>query len=107
MNTKRKKLLIELEGIMSNGYNDFIENYGPGGVYEGSGRSFSYPATFRDEDGELHKRMMVLPKFTSEQVLMSGFYQLGANQMPVYWNLNMVLQHLEKRYGLVLDMDEE
>lgn len=46
MNEKRKRLLIELAKIVGNEfYNGSIQNWGPGGVFEGEGRSFRYKLT--------------------------------------------------------------
>ena len=51
MDEKRKRLLIELEEIVGNEfYNANIQNWGPGGVFEGGGRGFRYAVTFQDKD---------------------------------------------------------
>ena len=52
MNEKRKRLLIELEDIIGHEfYNAKIQNWGPGGVFEGEGRELRYPVTFHDKNG--------------------------------------------------------
>jgi hypothetical protein len=56
MNEKRKRLLIELEEIIGHEfYNAKIQNWGPGGVFEGEGRELRYPVTFHDEVGKTIK----------------------------------------------------
>ena len=37
---------------------------------------------------------------------MTGHFKFGANQMPVYINMNENLRHLEKNYGLVIDKED-
>ena len=97
---KRAKLLAELERIVgSNCYNGSIQNYGPGGFYEGSGRDFRYPLTVIDEDGEKRKRYGSADD-VSPQVLSSGYYAFGANRLHIIQALNEVLAHLEDKYGL-------
>lgn len=40
---KRLDLLQNMVSICSTAYNDYIQNYGHGGEYEGEGRHFNYP----------------------------------------------------------------
>ncbi|MBZ9755261.1 hypothetical protein LB524_08180 [Mesorhizobium sp. ESP6-5] len=56
----RKTLLIKFESIIGNEcYNANIQNWGPGGVFQGEGREFRYPITFRDEEGTKIKKRYV------------------------------------------------
>ena len=41
--------------IGSECYNSSIQNYGPGGEWEGEGREFRYPVTFMNSDGRKEK----------------------------------------------------
>ena len=62
--------------------------------------------TYIDKNGNKTK----YPYFSDdpdEKVLMSGYYAFGANQMPIFINLNLVLSHLEKHHGLVIEDQEE
>lgn len=80
MNEKRKRLLIELENIVGNEfYNGNIQNWGPGGVFEGEGRALRYPVTFRDKDGKTIKTKHVDPALPADTVI-TGMYRLGANE---------------------------
>lgn len=79
----RKALLIELESIIGNEcYNANIQNWGPGGVFEGEGREFRYPITFRDEEGQKLKRRRVEPSL-SNATLLGGYYAFGANELHI------------------------
>lgn len=102
MNEKRKRLLIELEKIVGNEfYNGNIQNWGPGGVFEGEGRALRYPVTFRDEDGKTIKTKQVDPAFPADTVI-TGMYRLGANELSIMRALDLVVSHLERNYGLDL-----
>lgn len=80
MNEKRKRLLIELEKIVGNEfYNGNIQNWGPGGVFEGEGRALRYPVTFRDKEDKTLKTKHVDPALPSDTVI-TGMYRLGAER---------------------------
>jgi len=97
---KRSGILVELERIVGNQcYNGNIQNYGPGGVWEGEGRSFRYPLTFL-VDGKKTKHLS--PIKTPPDVLLTGYYAFGANQLHVVRALDKVLVCLETKYGLKL-----
>lgn len=100
----RRKLLVRMESILGNAcYNGNIQNYGPGGVREGEGRSFRYPMTVRMPDGAKCKvREMAIPASVPNEALLSGYYAFGANQLDVMAALDMILKHLEQNYGLVI-----
>ena len=98
----RKSLLVELEAIIGNQcYNSNIQNWGPGGVFEGEGREFRYPLTFRDDDGNKIKRRYVNLKNDGDGVL-DGYYAFGANELHIMVGLNRVLDYLEREHGLKL-----
>ena len=96
-----KALLIRMEGIIgSECFNGNIQNYGPGGFYQDAGRSFRYPVTFH-ENGEDRKHRSVSPDIDT-QVLMTGRYKFGANELNVFGALEKVVGMLQAEYGLRL-----
>ena len=100
----RRDLLIAMESILGNEcYNGSIQNYGPGGVREADGRSFRYPIMLRATDGSKTKiRDHRIPSTASDEMVRSGYYQFGANQLDVMAGLDRILQLLENRHGLTL-----
>lgn len=102
MNEKRKRLLIELEMIVGNEfYNANIQNWGPGGVFEGEGRALRYPVTMRDRDGKTIKTKHVDPALPAETVII-GMYRLGANELSIMRAMDLVVSYLERNRGLDL-----
>lgn len=102
MNEKRKRLLIELEKIVGNEfYNANIQNWGPGGVFEGEGRALRYPVTMRDWDGKTIKTKHVDPALPAETVI-TGMYRLGANELSIMRAMDLVVSYLERNRGLDL-----
>lgn len=102
MNEKRKRLLIELENIVGNEfYNGNIQNWAPGGVFEGEGRALRYPVTLRGKDGKTIKMRHVDPALPAETVI-TGMYRLGANELSIMRALDLITTHLERNYGLDL-----
>ncbi len=101
----RRRLLIKLEEIVGNQcYNKNIQNYGPGGVREVEGRAFRYPLTLRSSDGTTTEvRGRSIPLDVTDDMLRSGHYAFGANQLDVMEGLERVLQFLEKNHGLVVE----
>jgi hypothetical protein len=96
----RKSLLVELESIIGNEcYNANIQNWGPGGVFEGEGREFRYPITFRDSEGRKLKRRRVDVKSDGEDIL-DGYYAFGANELHIMKGLDRVLDYLVREHGL-------
>ncbi len=103
MGTKRKELLIKMERIVgSECYNARIQNWGPNGVFQGEGRDFRYPITFRDETGEKIKKK-VINNSTPTELLMDGYYAFGANELHIVKSLDKILSLLEKEYGLQVE----
>ncbi len=100
VNNARKALLIELESMIgSECYNASIQNWGPGGVFEGEGREFRYPITFRDDEGRKIKKRYVDGDMNADTVL-GGYYAFGANELHIMNGLNRVLDYLEREYQL-------
>lgn len=99
---KRAQLLARLEQIVgSNCYNGSIQNYGPGGSFEGEGRDFRYPLTVVDAGGTKRKRRSTAIDETPE-VLSTGYYSFGANRLQIIHALNKVLEYLETNADLKL-----
>jgi hypothetical protein len=100
----RRELLVAMESILGNEcYNASIQNYGPGGVREADGRSFRYPLMLRSADGTKTKvRDRRIPPDASDEMVRSGYYQFGANQLDVMAGLERILQYLEEHYGFAL-----
>lgn len=100
MTTKRAALLAELEQIVGNNcYNGSIQNYGPGGAQYGEGRTFRYPLTTVDQNGDKQKHNW-LPSDFAPEVLTTGYYAFGANRLHIMTALDEVLRILEKKHGL-------
>lgn len=94
-------LLIKMERIIgSECYNGKIQNYGPGGVWEGEGRSFRYPVKFLDGD-EAQKHWTV-PADIAPEVLMTGRYQFGSNELSIFRALAKIVEMFERDYGVRL-----
>ena len=92
----RKALLIRLESMIGREcYNANVQNWGPGGVFEGEGRDFRYPVTFRDENGNKMKKRSVDPGMPDERIL-GGYYAFGANELHIMKALDDILDHLER-----------
>lgn len=100
---KRLRLLLELEHIVGGQcYNGNIQNWGPGGVYEGEGRKFRYPVTFTDAKGGRVKRWGSATD-VPDAIAMTGYYAFGANQLSIVRAIDKVLEYLERNYALKLD----
>lgn len=94
-----RHLLIRMENIIGNEcYNGSIQNYGAFGEWEGEGRSFRYPVTFI-KDGKEFKRHAVLNEFPDD-VMMTGRYKFGANELSIFRALLKIVQMLRDEYGL-------
>ena len=97
---ERASLLAKLEQIVgSNCYNGSIQNYSPGGSFEGEGRHFRYPLTLADAEGTTWKRRSPATDETPE-ALSTGFYSFGANRLHIIKALNEVLDYLETNADL-------
>lgn len=94
------ELLVKMEQIIGNEcYNSKIQNYGPGGVWQGEGRSFRYPVKFLDGD-EVVKRWSVYD--IPPEVLITGRYQFGSNELSIFRALAKVVEMIEREYGVRL-----
>jgi hypothetical protein len=99
-----RELLIRMEQIIgSECYNRHIQNYGPGGVRQGEGRRFRYPANYM-KNGEL-LRDGTRPKDMPAEVLITGHYRFGANRLGIHNALLKVIDMLEADYGLKIPRD--
>ena len=102
MSKKRAALLAELENVIGNNcYNGNIQNYGPHGAYYDEGRSFRYPLTAIDQDGEKRKFKSAATDLSPE-VLSTGYSAFSANRLHIVTALDDVLRHLEQNHGLEL-----
>jgi hypothetical protein len=91
---KRLELLLALEQIIGNEcYNPNIQNWGPGGSYEGEGRRIRYPLTVEDENGIKRKRRVSITDLEPNQ-LMQGYYAFGSNQLHIMKALGAVIDYL-------------
>jgi hypothetical protein len=97
------KLLLQLEDLIGNEcYNGNIQNWGPGGEYEGEGREFRYPITFVDAKGDKVKRKHADMQLEGS-VAKTGYYAFGANQLHIIQGLDKVLKYLEQNCGLKIE----
>ena len=100
---KRARLLAELAELVGGCcYNGNIQNYGPGGMYEGEGRSFQYSLTVTDKDGNERKFKRPTDASISPEELIYGHFKFGANQLSIVYAMDRVLAKLESDYGLKL-----
>jgi hypothetical protein len=99
---KRLQLILQLERIIgAECYNANVQNWGPGGTFEGEGRDFRYPITFVDKEGIRMKRRIVETDLSPE-IAATGHYSFGANQLHIIRALNKILEYLEERQGMNL-----
>ncbi|MDD1960092.1 hypothetical protein NP534_08235 [Pseudomonas sp. 39004] len=110
------RLLHEIEfEIGSECYNGNIQNFGPGGSWEGEGRDFRYPVRFTNAEGEREKYRGKLPFTMSssgeiaycilgENRFSSAHYAFGANELYIMRGIKHALEKLESRFGI--DFDE-
>jgi hypothetical protein len=104
LSKSRRAILIKLENILGKEcYNANIQNYGAGGVREAEGRAFRYPLTLRDTDGSTKKIRSEIPPTVRDEMVRSGYYAFGANQLDVMEGLEKILQYLEKHHGLLIE----
>lgn len=100
MTKKRAALLAELELVIGNNcYNGNIQNWGQGGAYYGEGRTFRYPLTTIDNEGN-RKKSRGSARDLSAEALATGHYAFGANRLHIVTALDEVLRLLEERCGL-------
>lgn len=91
-----RKMLNRMERIIGNScYNGNIQNYA-----DIEGRSFRYPISFPTLDGSIEKRWDQQDDLPPE-VLINGYYKLGANEMNIYGALVRIIDVLETDYGFV------
>lgn len=101
MNKKRLELLRKLESFVGNEcYNANIQNWGPGGKFEGKGREFRYPLTIIGKDGQ--KSRAKSDERLPADVAVTGHYAFGANQLHIVRALDQILGYLEENHQLKL-----
>ncbi len=99
-----RDLLIKMETIISSEcYNNYIQNYGAWGVWEGEGRSFRYPVTYL-RDGKEEKRKALVNDLKPEE-LITGHYKFGANELSIHRALVRIVEMLQSDYGLNIPQD--
>ena len=98
----RKALLVKMESIIGNQcYNTNIQNWGPGGEFEGQGRDFRYPITLCSKDEAKNKRRRVDVRQFGDN-LSDGYYAFGANELHIMRGLEQVLEYMEETYEVDL-----
>lgn len=100
---ERMKLLFELEEIVANeAYNP--NNYGPGGVRQRGRRNYRYPITFIDAEGNKDKRRVITAQAVPPpDIAMTGYYQVGINQLQIMRALDKVVDYLERKHNLKIE----
>ena len=97
---RRTELLLVLEDLVGNAcYNANMQNWGPHGAFEGEGREFRYPVTFVDTDGKKFKRRNAGGDL-APNVVITGHYAFGANELHIMKALDEVLVYLEGHLNL-------
>lgn len=98
---KLMPLLVEIEKIIgSSFYNGNIQNYGPGGFYEGEGRDIRYPVTvIKDGEKEKISKFYQCDSYDSK-VLATGRYRLGANELYVFSAAFEIVKYLHENFDL-------
>jgi hypothetical protein len=98
---ERVKLLLDLENIIGNEcYNPKMRNYGSFGVREGDGRRYRYPITFIDSQGNKDKRRDPIAAIPPPEIAITGYYQVGINQLQIIRALNKLVDYLEQKHNL-------
>lgn len=96
-----KGLLIRMESIVGNEcYNGNIQNYESWGILESTGRTFRYPVTFNVSGKERKER--TISSEIEEEVLITGSYTFGANELSVIVALAKIIRMIEQDYGVNL-----
>lgn len=100
------EILTRMENIIgSECYNGNIQNYSSWGAWEGEGRSFRYPVTYiYNGQEQKHKNLTVILK---PEVLITGYYKFGANELNIYRALVRIVDMLRSEYGLKIGPSTE
>lgn len=99
-NEKYRELIEEMEDVIGGScYNGNIQNYGPGGMWEGEGRWFRYPIKFEKSGSRKYYSCENIPA----ENLKTGHYAFGANELAIVKALTEIIELLENKYGLKLD----
>ena len=106
LSDRRKRLLLTLENMIGNQcYNAKIQNWGPNGLFEGEGREFRYPITFRIDQSQKTKSRRPAYDLPGN-VVQTGYYAFGQNELHIMRALDKVLSFLETRYGLDVEKED-
>lgn len=98
-NEERKSLLIKMEKIIgSSCFNGNIQNWGPNGQWRGEGRAFRYPLRLNNLGSK-----RVVDSDISMEILLTGRYAFGANQLHIMRALDEIIDLLQNSYGLKVD----
>ena len=101
---KQRELLLKLEQMIgSSCYNGNIQNWGPGGEWEGEGRDFRYPITFVSGNGQKIKVNNTASVKLTDTMLRNGYYAFGANELHIMDALQRILDYLGSEYGVDFD----
>lgn len=98
---KLMPLLVEIEKIIGTSfYNGNIQNYGPGGFYEGEGRDIRYPVTVvRNGEKVKISKYYQCDDYDSNE-LSTGRYRLGANELHVFSAAFKIVKYLHENFEL-------
>lgn len=108
-------LLHDIEFQIGNEcYNGNIQNFGPGGVWEGEGREFRYPMRFVNKEGKTERYRGKLPRTKNssgdtancvlgEERYQSAHYAFGANHLHILRGIRLALAEMEKRFNINFD----
>lgn len=110
------KLLHQIEyEIGSECYNGNIQNFGPGGEWEGEGRRFRYPVRYINSKGEHEKYRGEFPAIITskgslghgilgEEKFHTAHYAFGENELYILRGIARAIERIEQRFGI--DFDE-
>jgi hypothetical protein len=98
-----KRLLIEMEHMVGDRfYNPYTQNYGPGGVWEGEGRSYRYPLTTILNDEQKRKHRGTVHADVPDEELITGYYKVGTNELSIVRAMIDIVRLIECEYGVDL-----
>ena len=110
------RLIQELEPeIGGRCYNGHIQNYGPGGIWEGEGRKIRYPVTYCEKNGYERKFKGDRPiKIISDDPMEIEYpslreeidtvhYRFGVNELYIYHGIKAALEKIEEKFGINFD----
>ena len=67
-------------------------------------RKGPYPITFIDAQGKKDKRRAITAQaIPPPEIAMTGYYQVGVNELSIMRALNKVVEHLVRKHNLKVD----